>query len=164
MQSYLEFNSPGDKTMSIDFINNDVITYWENWKRSASFKSINKEDRKKFDEVIKFLSDYNKKNIDLPVSVIAEQYLYLASNIVHVKWQKKDPKSRVDINIKCDSFFNKVKVSFQELRFKFEKNKKDIAYGLENISKEEEIHKILVCSKILDQYAIALNSGGELED
>ncbi len=151
-------------------LNTEIFSYWEKWKNNSnSFKAIDKEDRKKLDEIIKNLSDLeaNMNSIDVNYSKIAELYLSMASDLIHLKWKKKDPKNRVDINLKCDSLFNKVYLAFKTLSDLLQTNIE--SYNEQQLQSEmlltlqEEFTKITILSKIFYEYSIALNNGGELE-
>ena len=150
--------------------NAPILTYWSNWKGRSSFKSLEKEDRKKLEETIKILQILDGKNIEKEIlfSRVAELYLSLANNIIYLKWKKKDPKIRVDINLKCDSFFNKISQSISSLTNTLKSNLQ--AFHDEEFASDtllllnEEFEKITICNKIFYEYSQALNNGGELEE
>ena len=151
-------------------INDDVLSYWNKWKGYSSFKKIEKDDRKKFEENINLLKQLDRKNIQKEIlfSKLAELYLSLANDVIHLKWQKKDPKVRVDINLKCDSFFFKLSKAFKSLIDTLKTNIE--AFHEEELASDtllilnEEFEKLSICNKIFYEYSIALNNGGELEE
>lgn len=152
-------------------LNIEIFAYWEKWKKSSqSFKAIDKEDRKKLDDIIKDLAELEKNmdNSDINYNKIAELYLSMASDLIHLKWKKKDPKNRVDINLKCDSLFNKIYLAFKTLTDLLKTNintyTEDQLQSEALLELQEEQLKISILSKIFYEYSVALNSGGELEE
>ena len=151
-------------------LNDEIFSYWEKWKKKSSFKAIDKEDRKKLDEMVTSISRLEKEmtgNDEIQFSEMAEQYLSLANNLIHLKWAKKDPKSRVDINLKCDSLFNKIYIAFKTLtnllNVNIESHTNENLGSEELLSLHEENQKLNILSKIFYEYSVALNNGGELE-
>ena len=152
-------------------LNDEIFTYWDKWKKNSSFKAIGKEDRKKLEEIMKNLNELEKQtspsNPDIQFSRIAEEYLSLASNLIHLKWQKKDPKTRVDINLKCDSLFNKIFFAFKTLtnllRANIESFTESHLHSDLLLDLNDEFQKINILSKLFYEYSVALNNGGELE-
>ena len=151
-------------------LNDEIFTYWEKWKKKSSFKAIDKDDRKKLEELMNKLSQLESlmtNNDEIQFSEIAEQYLSLANNLIHLKWQNKDPKSRVDINLKCDSLFNKVYLAFKTLtnllNVNIQSQNEENPASEELLSLHEENQKMSILSKIFYEYSVALNKGGELE-
>ena len=149
-------------------LNDEIFAYFEKWKKhSSSFKTIEKEDRKKLEDIIKSLNELEQLAFtDMQFSTIAEQYLSLSNNLVHLKWSKKDPKVRVDINLKCDSLFNKIFSAFQTLTNLLKANIEALNDRLNDeslLKLNEELEKITILSKIFYEYSIAMRNGGELE-
>lgn len=150
--------------------NEPIFSYWNRWKGLSSFKSLEKSDRKKLEEIIKSLKKLDEKSIEKEIlfSKVAELYLALANDLIYLKWKKKDPKLRVDINLKCDSFFFKISQSINELTESLKSNLKefhdnDLASDTLLIL-NDEFEKLTICNKIFYEYSVALNNGGELEE
>lgn len=159
---------PMETLLSSPTLNDEIFAYFEKWrKHSSSFKSIDKDERKKLEEVIKTLNNLEKQSTsDMQFSIIAEQYLSLANNLVHLKWAKKDPKSRVDINLKCDSLFNKILSAFKVLTDLLKANIEACNQELNSeilLDLNDEFDKITILSKLFYEYSVAMNNGGELE-
>ena len=150
-------------------LNDEIFIYWDKWKKNSSFKAIGKEDRKKLEEIMKNLNELEKQieNTEIHFSRIAEEYLTLASNLIHLKWQKKDPKTRVDINLKCDSLFNKIFFAFKTLTNLLKANIESFTESHLHsdllLDLNDEAQKINILSKLFYEYSVALNNGGELE-
>lgn len=148
-------------------VSTEVYAYFKKWKSNSSYKAISKEDRIKIEESIENLSVLDNENTEIiNFSEIGEQYLALASNIVALKWSKKDPKARIDINLKCDSWFNKIVTAFTKLS-----NLLKITIGSYNetnleseklLKLHDDFQKLSILQKILFEYSVALNHGGEL--
>ncbi len=155
--------------LSAPYLNDEILAYFEKWKsQSSSFKAIDKDERKKLEEVIKTLNNLERESrYDVQFSIIAEQYLSLANNLVHLKWAKKDPKTRVDINLKCDSLFNKILTAFNVLTDLLKANINACNQELNSeilLDLNDEFQKLTILSKIFYEYSIALRNGGELEE
>ena len=148
----------------------EIFDYLQKWKSYSSYKAIEKEDRKKLEQIVKSFDEIEKQIpvSDSQYSILAEQFLSLANNIIHLKWQKKDPKTRVDINLKCDSLFNKTYIAFKNLldlmKAKLEAYNEHELHSEALLSLNDEFVKISILSKIFYEYSVALNNGGELEN
>ena len=148
-------------------LNDEIYAYFKKWKDNSSYKAISKEDRAKIEETIESLAILDKNTENINYSDICEQYVTLASNLVALKWSKKDPKVRVDINLKCDSWFYKLSIAFNKLVDLL--NVTLVSLNNSSPSSEDllalndELQKVSIIHKIFYEYSIALNNGGELE-
>ena len=146
-------------------LSTELYEYFNKWKHNSSYKSISKGDQTKFEESMEILSNLeNNESENINYSVMAEEYLTLASNIVALKWAKKEPKVRVDINLKCDSWFNKLVAAFTRLvdylNVRIGTFSDEELHSEKLLKLNEDFQKISILQKILYEYSVALNHGG----